>query len=517
MAAVDDITPVKKPNSYGDQAAAGPGVTVVGGAGGVPSPAAGASTPAQPSTPSPVVAGVPTAPPVNTPLALAPVAPAAAGIGLPAPAAPVTPNVATGGYADAGAPAGLGFAPAAPGAPASVGQPAPVAPPAVPAGNTALSLAPVGPTALPSIPNTGVLTLPGMGTNGVGVPPAPPPPSARAYTYPQPPAPVVGAPIPASTGLGMTQADVRAVDNNPANAAAIAAAPLAPEGFVPQGGVSVLNGVDPASRVAQMNRDTADQKALDDAKIAQARINDPTPGMATIANPGPSDAQRMFDGAALRSAAEQGTWSPRKGFQGNDAAVAAAAIPVNAENKADADQLAANTQLGITQQREAGDTARAAAAQAGETTRSGASNKVSQQNANTAAAELGIKQAAAGYANASAARLDAAQVAVTNAKDPAAKRAAIETYNALAGRAPADNYVASEVGGGSTVDATTGVAVPSAKSTVIVNKATGEAQVIHADKAGTGPVTPNAYAEGSRSTAQNGKPIVYTNGKWTYA
>ena len=92
------------------------------------------------------------------------------------------------------------------------------------------------------------------------------------------------------------------------------------------GGVSDLSGasVSPAARAAQSLRDVQSQQQLDDAKVAQARINDPTPGMGVIANNDPANAQKMFDGADLRTALSHGSWSPRKGFQGDETAVNAA-------------------------------------------------------------------------------------------------------------------------------------------------------------------------------------------------
>jgi hypothetical protein len=50
-------------------------------------------------------------------------------------------------------------------------------------------------------------------------------------------------------------------------------------------------------------------------------------GLTVIGNPGPAAAQAMFDDAALRTAVARGSWSPRRGFQSDQGAVAAAAIP----------------------------------------------------------------------------------------------------------------------------------------------------------------------------------------------
>lgn len=62
-------------------------------------------------------------------------------------------------------------------------------------------------------------------------------------------------------------------------------------------------------------------------------------GMSVIGNPGPEAAQAMFDGAALRTAASRGSWSPRRGFQGDDDAIRAAALPVQARMGADVEQM----------------------------------------------------------------------------------------------------------------------------------------------------------------------------------
>lgn len=78
-----------------------------------------------------------------------------------------------------------------------------------------------------------------------------------------------------------------------------------------------------ADRVAQINRDIAHQQDLQKLR----NPNDPTPGM-TVIDGGADARQKFFDEANLRSAAARGSWSPRKGFQGDDDAVKAAAIPI---------------------------------------------------------------------------------------------------------------------------------------------------------------------------------------------
>lgn len=473
MAAIDDTPVKKKPNDFGDAAsgaatqvgAASPALGMTGAAGAPPLPAAAAPLGmiSTGMSPTPALA------PVNNP--------------APVVAAPVAP-------------------PAAAPAVAQLGMPAYVPPPPNP--NTPLTLAPVAPAALPQIPSAGVLTLPGQvapQAAGMGAQTAA---AGAGYTVPS----NAGvAPTPA------TQAEVRAVDNNPANSAAIAAAPLAPDSYAAAGGVSTLNGVDPASRVAQMNRDTAAQKALDDAKVAQQAKMDQPPGLGIIGNPGPADAQAMFNAADLRTAAAKGSWSPRLGYRGDAGAVAAAEIPIQQAAKAQADQLAANTSTTVAGMRDAGDTARANIAQTGETTRSAATDQIRQGALGVQQAELGIKQRESTLDIAGKARLDAAAQAITTAKTPEAQRAATERYNALAGRAKEDNFGAIEVGGGNTVDAVTGLSVPQPKSVVIYNKATGAPNAI---TPGAAPAAAAPIAEGSTNKDAKGRAIVYKNGAWAY-
>lgn len=69
-------------------------------------------------------------------------------------------------------------------------------------------------------------------------------------------------------------------------------------------------------------------------------------GMSVIGNPGPDVAQAMFDGAAMRTAAARGAFSPRRGFSSDQGAIAAAALPVQTRAAADmeAGRQAAETQ-----------------------------------------------------------------------------------------------------------------------------------------------------------------------------
>lgn len=84
-----------------------------------------------------------------------------------------------------------------------------------------------------------------------------------------------------------------------------------------------------ADRLSQMNRDTEFQQAMTARRQQLQAAQDPTPGLAAIGNPGPAAAQEFFDGANLRNAAAKGSWSPRGGYKGDDAAVQAALAPIN--------------------------------------------------------------------------------------------------------------------------------------------------------------------------------------------
>ncbi|MNK59158.1 hypothetical protein D3C87_782580 [compost metagenome] len=166
------------------------------------------------------------------------------------------------------------------------------------------------------------------------------------------------------------QAQVRAVDNSPANAAALASAPTqsspppvppavqpAPALFGggpasdPNDRVGLVGaaGMGSADRVAQMQRDSqhlAEMQQLQRQADQTQGMTSGTPGMVVIDNPGPTAAQAMFDSANLRTAAARGGWSPRRGFQGDEDAVRAAALPV--QQRAVAEQ-ARMEQAGATQ------------------------------------------------------------------------------------------------------------------------------------------------------------------------
>lgn len=112
--------------------------------------------------------------------------------------------------------------------------------------------------------------------------------------------------------------------SKPAAPAAAAAPAVTPPGIG-------TPGVTSADRVAQMGRDATSLRALSDRSLqnSQLGIGVPgTPGM-TVMDAGVADArQNFFDQAALRTAAAQSSWSPRGGYRTNEAAIQAAAQPI---------------------------------------------------------------------------------------------------------------------------------------------------------------------------------------------
>lgn len=238
---------------------------------------------------------------------------------------------------------------------------------------------------------------------------------------------------------------------------------------------------------------------------------DQPPGLAVINNGGADRNAAFNEGAALRTAAARGSWSPRGGYQGDDAAVRAAAIPIANRARMGEAQLNANTTLATTAAREAGDTARLGMREAGDDARAARAVTVDQQRLGLAAQEFGLRREGANLDNASKARIDAAQKAVVDAKTPAEQRTASERLAALTGKANADNFSAVTIGGGSTVDPTTGVAVPNPQSAVLYNRATGETRPMTGGAAA--PAARPAVAEGTISEI-DGKRARFTGGKW---
>lgn len=112
--------------------------------------------------------------------------------------------------------------------------------------------------------------------------------------------------------------------SKPAAPAAAAAPAVTPPGVG-------TPGVTSADRVAQMGRDATSLRALSDRSLQNSALGigvPGTPGMGVM-DAGVADArQKFFDEAALRTAAAQSSWSPRGGFKANDAAIQAAAVPI---------------------------------------------------------------------------------------------------------------------------------------------------------------------------------------------
>ncbi|RUR65884.1 hypothetical protein EJP67_02295 [Variovorax guangxiensis] len=188
----------------------------------------------------------------------------------------------------------------------------------------------------------------------------------------------VAAPAPAPVAASAEQAQVRRVDNamaveTPAPASAPAPTAAVPESYQPAGSVGgVSGGVSAAERLAQLSRDVAFEKD----KQTWRDPNAPTPGLAVIDNAASeADRRAQFNEQAnLGNALARTTWSPRRGTQVNDAAVAAAMAPIDAR--------ARMAQLTV---KEAGDTQRAQLAERGNDARARMVDLRQQQ-------ELGINQ-----------------------------------------------------------------------------------------------------------------------------
>ncbi|QOF76061.1 hypothetical protein [Variovorax sp. 38R] len=115
------------------------------------------------------------------------------------------------------------------------------------------------------------------------------------------------------------------------------ATPASAQGFAPGQRRNVLGSTEDANAQA--------------AEIRAANASLPQGGATIIDGAGGAQAarQRFFDDANLRTAAARGSWSPRRGFQPDEGAVRAAALPVQARAAADIEQV-----------RQAGDVQRAA-------------------------------------------------------------------------------------------------------------------------------------------------------------
>lgn len=355
----------RRANSFGDAAAAAqnPTVQVV-----APAPAAPTAAPIAP----PSFGVAPTAPPA---------VPAAPGFG----AGPMTTAAAV-------APP---VAPAA--APPAAAAPAPAAPAPQGDGFGAAAWNFVKPT-LQSIDRAAQVAVPGYGVTRAMVGDRDNP---FSYTF--------GATPAAAAAPQATQAQVRAVDNNPANAAAIAAAPVAAPsaaapalgtgGYAPSGSVTSLGGFGaaPTDRVAQLGRDAASLRALSDRSLENARqgIGVPaTPGLGVI-NGDWANRNAGFNAQAnVNTLVARGAMPGRGGVQALQVQLDAAGAPL----ARDAAQAALAT-------REAGDTQRAQIQEAGADARARIvdarqqqSNAIDQQRVGLEAQRLGIDAARAARA-----------------------------------------------------------------------------------------------------------------------
>ena len=257
---------------------------------------------------------------------------------------------------------------------------------------------------------------------------------------------IPGGAAPAAGNPPATQAQVRAVDNNPANAAAIAAAPAAnPEatagrGFAPGGAERSTNEI--LASLAASNRDLESRQH---------------PGGPAVI--GPADyANRNADfnnGAALRTAAARGSWSPRRGFQADQGAIAAAEMPMKlaaeqaqtAARTVSAEQISAQNnavELQRTNIRDSGDTARLATREAGDTARNAATTTVAQ-------GQLDLQRTAQGFQTSAARQMQDLQQRYLASKDPAEQATLARQIREYQGKdAPARYKVAA---GGQQIDA----------------------------------------------------------------
>ncbi|MES2251543.1 MAG: hypothetical protein V4645_30035 [Pseudomonadota bacterium] len=142
-------------------------------------------------------------------------------------------------------------------------------------------------------------------------------------------APVGFAPSGGVAPKVLEQEPAAAVASVPAAAPAPVAetAPTSAQGFVPGQRRNVLGSTDDANAQA--------------AEIRAANASLPQGGATIIDGAGGAQAarQRFFDDANLRTAAARGSWSPRRGFQADEGAVRAAAVPVQARAAADIEQV----------------------------------------------------------------------------------------------------------------------------------------------------------------------------------
>ncbi|RYY99678.1 MAG: hypothetical protein EOO24_17140 [Comamonadaceae bacterium] len=265
-----------------------------------------------------------------------------------------------------------------------------------------------------------------------------------------------------------------------------------PAGFVPASGRTDLG----------TNEDTAAQTAA--LQASNAAMGGNGPSMSAI---GPADyANRnaaFNEGAALRTAAAQGMWSPRRGYQGNDDAVRAAALPIAARNRAEEVATTTQSAQAIANTREAGDNSRAKLRDTGDTQR--ANIRATSEGAATyvAARKVALDESAHGFQSAAARQLQELQGKYLESKDPAEQATLARQIREYQGKdAPARFKVAA---GGQQPDAN---GVPYKVPDRVFNEQTGQ----FADTAPPA-ANPSARPVGTKSTV-NGKTAVWDGKQW---
>ncbi|WPG35298.1 hypothetical protein [Variovorax sp. EBFNA2] len=142
-------------------------------------------------------------------------------------------------------------------------------------------------------------------------------------------APVGFAPPGMATPQPLDQEPSATVATTPTAAPAPVAdvSPASTQGFAPTQRRNALGSTEDANAQA--------------AEIRAANATLPQGGATIIDGAGDAQAarQRFFDDANLRTAAARGSWSPRRGFQADEGAVRAAAVPVQARAAADIEQV----------------------------------------------------------------------------------------------------------------------------------------------------------------------------------
>ncbi|ADU36232.1 hypothetical protein [Variovorax paradoxus] len=143
--------------------------------------------------------------------------------------------------------------------------------------------------------------------------------------------------------LGFSAAGTTAAKSPTAEASAdVAPAPVATTGASPAAEAAPAAALGFGS--TGQRRNPLGSEADANAQAADIRASNATlpQGGATIidgAGAAQGTRQRFFDDANLRTAAARGSWSPRRGYQSDEGAVRAAALPVQARAAADVEQV----------------------------------------------------------------------------------------------------------------------------------------------------------------------------------